>query len=126
MNKTILLVEDEVAMLKALNDKFTDAGFNVFESKNGQDGLNIATSKHPDVIMLDILMPKMDGITFFKKLRQDEWGKDAKVIVLSNVDMDSTLVEGVHLLNPSGYYVKSDWKLDEIIKKTSELLSAEK
>ena len=66
--KTILIVEDETAMLQALGDKFTKAGYNVLTACDGVEGLELALDKKPDLIMLDVIMPKMDGMTFLKKI----------------------------------------------------------
>ena len=66
-NKTILIVEDEVPMIKALVDKFRREGFAVLEAGDGEDGLKIAMEKRPDLILLDIVMPKMDGMDMMKR-----------------------------------------------------------
>ncbi len=72
--KKILVVEDDVPELNALRDKFTREGFSILTAKNGEEGLAIALREHPDLILLDIIMPVMDGITMLVKLREDSWG----------------------------------------------------
>ncbi|MBZ9572118.1 response regulator [Patescibacteria group bacterium] len=120
-NKTILVVEDERAMLQILADRFTDEGFSVLEAKNGEEGLERAIKEHPDLILLDIILPKMNGITMLKKLRVDNWGKDVPVIILTNLsDMGTiakALKDGVY-----DFLVKTDWKLEDIVKKVKEKL----
>ena len=117
--KKILIVEDEVSMLNALHDKFVQEGFAVLGAANGKKGLALALSSHPDIILLDILMPVMDGIAMLKKLRKDAWGKDAKVIVLSNVSDNDKVVAAVEQ-GTHEYFVKNAWKLDSVVKIVKE------
>ena len=122
MSKRVLIVEDEPPELRALVDKFSREGFEALEAKNGEEGLNLALETHPDLILLDIVMPKMDGLTMLKKLREDEWGRGVPVIVLTNLsDGDKArdaIYHGVY-----DYLVKADWKLEDVIKKVKEWLS---
>src|SRR3990167_10306088 len=87
LNKKVLIVEDEAPLRNAVTDILTFEGFTVFQGKNGQEGLDIALKEHPDLILLDLMMPVMDGLTMLGKLRQDpDWGKDASVILLTNIN----------------------------------------
>ena len=106
-------------MLNALHDKFVEEGFAVFKAANGKKGLAMALSSHPDIILLDILKPVMDGIEMLKKLRKDAWGKDARVIVLSNVSDDDKVVAAVEQ-GTREYFVKTAWKLDSVVKIVKE------
>lgn len=120
-NKTILIVEDEASILNALVNKFSKEGFKVISGKNGEEGLKLALKKKPDLILLDIIMPIMDGVSVLKELKQDSWGVNAKVIILTNLSEG----EDVFDLLDSGeqdYLIKSDWKLDDVVKKVRELL----
>ena len=121
-NITILIAEDEKPMLKALVDKFTHEGFNVIESKNGEEALKSALQKHPNIILLDLVMPKMDGLVVLKKLREDGWGKTVPIIILTNLNMDNKIIREVVALEPSFYLMKSEVKLEEIISKVKEIL----
>jgi len=120
-SKTILIVEDEVSLRHALRDKLTHEGFSVSEAKNGAEGLKSALRDKPDLILLDIIMPKMDGMTMLKKLRIDKWGKDAKVIILTNLS-DSQKVADAMAQGSYDYLVKSDWKIEDVIKRVNERL----
>ena len=121
-NITILIAEDEKPMLKALVDKFTHEGFNVIESKNGEEALKSALQKHPNIILLDLVMPKMDGLVVLKKLREDEYGKTVPIIILTNLNMDNRIIKEVVALEPSFYLMKSEVKLEEVISKVKEIL----
>ncbi|OGI26051.1 MAG: hypothetical protein A3J76_05605 [Candidatus Moranbacteria bacterium RBG_13_45_13] len=119
--KTILIVEDEISMLNALRDKFTREGFEVLEAKNGEEGLEIALRDHPDLILLDIVMPKMDGMTMLKRIRADAWGKDVKVIILTNLS-DNEKTAAALAQGSYDYLVKSDWKIEDVVAKVKERL----
>lgn len=117
----VLIVEDEVSLATALHEKFISEGFSVLEAHDGEEGLEIALAKKPDCILLDIIMPKMDGITMLKHLRVDPWGKKAKVIMLTNLS-DSTQVASAMEQDAFEFLVKSDVKIEEIVSKVRELL----
>lgn len=122
--KKILIVEDEEIMLKALVEKFTNEGFEVIKAVDGEDGLGVALQEKPDLILLDILLPKMDGIEVLKKLREDDWGKSAKIILLTNVADTARVAEGAQY-NTSEVYeylIKTDWTLDEVVQKVKNRL----
>ncbi|OGH71913.1 MAG: hypothetical protein A3G00_00140 [Candidatus Magasanikbacteria bacterium RIFCSPLOWO2_12_FULL_43_12] len=119
--KTILVVEDEISLLNALCDKLTRENFAVLEAKNGEEGLEVALREHPDLILLDIIMPVMDGITMLKKLREDAWGKNAKVIILTNLSDNEKVAEALEQKSQE-YLVKSDWKIEDVVAKVRERL----
>jgi len=115
MKKKILIVEDEMAILNVLADKFTLEGFEVAMAKNGQEGLKIALENHPDLILLDIVMPIMDGMTMLGELRKDLWGKDVSVIFLTNLSDASRVLQSLDQ-GVNDYLVKSDWKIKDIVE----------
>jgi len=121
LQKKILIVEDEKPILNGISDKFTYEGFLVFKAENGQEGLDTALKNHPDLIIVDYLMPNTDGFYFLENLRNDEWGKNAKVIIWSNSHDLKTVVRakkmGVH-----DFMVKSEWEYRDVVKKVRELL----
>jgi len=121
MKKTILIVDDEPALLIALVDKFTRAGFTVIIAENGREGLKLAFKNHPDLILLDIIMPIMDGTTMLDKLRKDAWGKHAKVILLTNLSDPGKITKSLKR-TVNGYLVKSDWKIKDVVKQVNEKL----
>ena len=120
----ILIAEDEESMRSALADKIRYAGFaEPLTAKNGEEGLLLALREHPDLLLVDILMPKMDGITMIKKIRKDSWGKTAKIIILTNFDTTDEMLKDVALTEPSFYLLKSNWKIDDVILKIKEVLN---
>lgn len=121
ISKKILVVEDEISLLQALILKLKKEGFHVLSARNGQEGLEVAGKEHPDLILLDIIMPVMDGMTMLKKLREDPRGKDVPIIILTNLTGSDKVADALE--NESfDYLVKSDWKLEDVVKKVREKL----
>ncbi len=119
--KTILVIEDEKILQQALSTKLVHEGFAVITADNGEDGLAIALAKHPDLILLDIIMPKMNGITTAQKLATDAWGKTVPIIILTNLSDELKLTENFPK-NVVDYLVKSDWEIGDIAGKIKEKL----
>lgn len=119
--KKILIVEDVTPMRHALRDKLVREGFSVLETKNGEEGLEVALREHPDLLLLDIIMPKMDGMAVLKKLRVDAWGKTAKVILLTNLSETEKMTDAM-AQESCTCLIKSDWKIEDVVTKIREQL----
>lgn len=117
--KIILVIEDEEPLRRVLRDILTVEGYSIVETKDGVEGLEVALREHPDLILLDIVMPKMDGLEMLKKLRTDEWGKMAPVIVLTNLSDNEDVAKAMES-EAFDYFVKTDIKIDEVITKIRE------
>lgn len=89
---------------------------------NGKKGLELALSKKPDIILLDIVMPVMDGISMLKALRRDDRGKDVPVIILTNLSDAQSAADTLEN-KAFDFLVKSDWKLEDVVKKVKEKLN---
>jgi CheY-like chemotaxis protein len=120
--KTVLIVEDDNVLRKVLSDKMNVEGWRAIEASNGRDGLVFALEKHPDVILLDLMLPEMDGISLLAELRKDEWGKDAKVIVMSNLIKGVGLMEKAEQYKVADYVEKADMSLDLIAEKIKKIM----
>lgn len=116
MNTHILIIEDEQDIREAMAEALTDAGYQVSQAENGEVGLATALKDHPDLLLLDIIMPVMDGHTVLRKLREDSWGKSAKVIVLTSMD-DVKNVATAHTGKIEDYIIKVHTSLDDVIKQ---------
>ena len=126
-NKKILVieeVEDDASLRQVLHDKLSLEGFKVLEAKDGEEGLTIALREQPDLILLDILMPKMDGITMMKKLRSaNEWGKKVPIILLTNLDgHDEKINQAIAEDEPAYFVVKSNLSISDLVEKVRERL----
>lgn len=121
--KKILIVEDEIAYLKLLSTLLAKKNYFVVEATNGKEGLKKAKSEKPDLILLDIRMPVMDGMAMLDLLRKDVISKKTQVILLTNLEPDEKIISKVILDQPSYYFVKSDIQLNDLLAKIEELLT---
>lgn len=121
---TLLISEDDPPELMALSDQFAKEGYNVINTKNGEEGFAAAISSRPDLILLDILMPKMDGMTMKKMLREkDAWGKSVPIFIITNLGADDELItKNIAEGEPTYCMVKADWSIEDISKKAKEVL----
>lgn len=120
--KKILVVEDDRSMREALTDMLKLSGVDALNATDGQEGMETALKEHPDLVILDIVMPRMDGIDAFKKIREDDWGKNAKVIFLTNLAGDERMEE-VTKKEEMHFIVKSNISLKEVIAKINKTLN---
>jgi len=114
--KVVLIVEDEIALQEALKLKFEKAGLEVFTADTGEDALTILGKISPDLITLDILLPKMNGMEVLKIIREDEKMKDLRVVVLS-VSGGQDKIKEAFALGVEDYIVKSEYKIEKIVKR---------
>ena len=122
--KKILITEDERALREILQKKFSqEKDFEVLSAKNGEEGLELALSEHPDLILLDIIMPKMDGLTMLERLRRDAWGKTVPVIMLTNLSDELKVTEAIRR-GSFDYLVKSDWNINDVVEKVKNRLAS--
>jgi DNA-binding response OmpR family regulator len=114
--KKVLIVEDEEPLAKALSAGLSGNEFEVLTAPNGEEGLKVALAEKPSLILLDLFMPKMDGISMLKKLREDEWGNKVKVVILTNVEDRDKLAAAVEN-RVYDYLIKSNWNISDVLKK---------
>jgi len=114
LRKKILIIEDEISLLKVLSKKFEEEKFTILKARNGQEGLAMALREHPNLILLDIIMPKMDGYDVLEKLNEDHNKTPVIIILLTNLS-DAKKVETARSQGVYDYLVKSDWKLEDVI-----------
>lgn len=119
--KKILIVEDEMALLNLLEDKFKSEGFEVMTASDGKEGLRVAEQNLPDLILLDIIMPVLDGMSVLKELKKSDWGNKIPVIMLTNLSDDQKIEECAEE-EVFDYLIKADWQLDDVVKRVREKL----
>lgn len=124
LNVLILVVEDEKILANILEEKLISEGFGVSKAYDGEEGLKLALLNHPNLILLDLLMPKVDGMTLLRELRKDvSWGKHVPVIILTNLSShDEQRNRDIVDLEPSYYFMKTDKSVEEIVEKIKERL----
>jgi len=121
MKYKVLLVDDELAKRTAVAESLRDEGLHVFEASDGQAGLATALAEKPDMILLDIVMPIMDGLEMLTKLREDQWGKEAYVALFTSY-ADPDKVAKALKLGAYDYLLKSSLNLDEVVREVKDRL----
>jgi len=119
--KYILVVEDETSLSSALNDKLTSVGYEVKLAKNGQEGLDAIDKRKPDLILLDVVMPIMDGMTMLKEMRNKPNTDDIPVIILSNLSDNEDVLHAMEN-NTYDYLIKSDISLEAVLERVKTKL----
>lgn len=122
MAKKILVVEDEALVRSLLNKRLQQEGFEVFLTQDGEQGLLAMRMKNPDLVLLDIVMPKKSGFEVLEEMRQDEFLRAIPVIIISNsgqpVELDRARELGVQ-----DWFIKTEFDLDEVIQKVNNTLA---
>lgn len=121
-NTKILVVEDETPMRKMLVGVLQQAGYTVIEAPNGKEGLQVALSQHPALIVADNVMPIMDGVDMVAQIRKDSWGARVPVILMTNVNN----MEAVNKSLQAGgvdYLMKADVQLEQVVSLVRQRLS---
>ena len=121
MSKKILIVEDETAIADAMQTGLTAAGYEAEVAYDGEEGLNKAVAGKPDLVLLDLMLPKKDGMTVLREMRETEESKNIPVMILSQLSDTDKISEGVSL-GVVGYMVKVDFSLAEVVEKIKGVL----
>jgi DNA-binding response OmpR family regulator len=121
MAKKILIIEDEQAIADAMKTGLTESGYDAEVAYDGEEGEKKAKELKPDLILLDLLLPKKDGMTVLKDLREEEVTKEIPVLILSQLSDTDKISEGVSL-GVVGYLVKVDFSLAEVVEKIKGVL----
>jgi DNA-binding response OmpR family regulator len=120
--KKILLVEDDPMVVRMYQRKFEFEGFKVTLAFNGEEGLEAIKKEVPDIILLDIMMPKMNGIETLKTIRADEKYKKVPIIILTNLGDRPEDVQKCKELGATDYMVKANLQLKDLIEKIKSLI----
>jgi len=121
MAKKILIIEDEKILAEMYRDKFTQAGLKVYLAFDSKEGLALAKKEKPDLIILDILLPKENGIVFLTWLRKDSEISSIPVVAFSNYDDPETKRQAAKL-GAKDYLIKTSYTPQEIVEKIREYL----
>ena len=121
MGKNILLIEDDITVAESITYTLKNAGYLVETTSSGRAGVERALKTHPDLVIMDIILPDINGADAIAKIRLDPWGETAKVIVLSNVDPEQISYKLAHL-NVLQYLLKVENTLDQIAKVVDKIL----
>ncbi|MBU1177361.1 MAG: response regulator [Patescibacteria group bacterium] len=120
--KKILFIEDEPTIQKAISRFLEQEGYEVKNALDGELGLEIAKKMIPDLILLDLILPKKNGFEVLKELKKDDSTKNIPVIALTNLE-ESDNIEKVLSLGATAYLIKANYKLEEIVEKIKQVLN---
>ena len=120
--KKILIIEDDSILQEALLEFLTAEGFETISALDGEEGVKIGKEKKPDLILLDIVLPKMDGYEVLKAMKADESTKKIPIILLTNLGSLNDVEKALDL-GATTYLIKADYKLEEVTKKIKEVLN---
>jgi DNA-binding response OmpR family regulator len=120
-NKKILIIEDEETLQNALTEYLKEEKFETVSALDGEKGIELALSEKPDLIILDIVLPKKDGFEVLDEIKKNDETKGTPVILLTNLEsMDD--IQKAFEKGATTYLVKSEYKLEDIVKKINETL----
>jgi len=121
MSKKIIIIEDDYAIAAMYGFKLRASGYQIATAYNGTDGLALAGSFLPDLILLDLMMPEMNGDELLQKLRETDWGANMRVIILTNLSKDEA-PHGLRLLNVDRYIVKAHHTPSQVVDVVKDVL----
>ena len=121
--KKVLIVEDDVLLLEILARNFSKSGFDVNIAINGEECMKVLGSIKPDIVLLDIVMPVMDGFEVMQQIRSSTELSAVPVIVLSNLGREED-IQRAKDLGAKGFMIKSNFTVDEIVAKVSDILKS--
>jgi len=120
--KTIIFIEDEPTLQKTVGRFLENEGYEIKSALDGETGLAMVKKIKPDLVLLDLILPKKDGFEVLKELKADETTKDIPVIILTNLEKTAD-IEKTLSLGATTYLVKANYELEEIVKKIKEIIN---
>lgn len=121
MAKIILFIEDESALQKTFSESLGPEGYSIISALDGESGLKMAQTKKPDLILLDLILPKLHGFEVLKKLKEDAATKNIPIIILTNLESVENVDKALEL-GATTYLVKTKYTLSEVIAKIKKAL----
>jgi len=115
-SKKILIIKNKFSVIEDLIDRLTSEGFEVFRIENENAELRVALEKSPDLVLIDIFIPKTNGMATLKELRENNLGRNIPVIILANLSDPEVIATAVEN-KVSMFLVRNDWSFDEVIRK---------
>lgn len=119
--KAVLLIEDEPTLQKTISEILIQEGYKMLNALDGEIGLQMALREKPDLILLDLILPKIDGFEVLENIRKNEATKDTPVIVLTNLE-NAAAVERALALGAQSYLVKANYELEDVVQKVKQAI----
>ncbi|HBI17314.1 MAG: Two component transcriptional regulator, winged helix family [Candidatus Moranbacteria bacterium GW2011_GWF2_34_56] len=124
-NKRVLIIEDDLTLRNVLAEFLGSEGFLVGVASDGEEGINMIKSYNPDIVLLDIILPKKNGFEVLKEVRDNEGKLSVPFVLLTNLGSLDDIEKALEL-GATTYLVKGDYQVREIVEKVKEILSKEK
>lgn len=121
--KSILVVDDDPLIIRMYEYKLKHDGYDVYLAFDGEKAIIMAKKERPDIILLDLMMPKMNGVETLKFLKKENDIKNIPVIVLTNLGDDPAYIELTKEMGAVGYLVKAETSLKELVNKIEKVLN---
>jgi len=121
MAKKILFIEDDTTLQESLGETLTKEGFEVLQAFNGEDGLKLAAEQNPDLVLLDLILPKMNGFDVLKELKENDNTKHIPVIVLTNLESSEDIQKAL-FAGALTYLLKASYELEDVLAKVKKAL----
>lgn len=121
----VCIIEDEDDLRSIYSIKFRKSGFEVVEARDGEEGLEVVKKQNPDIILLDIVLPKINGFDLLRRFKADEQIKDIPVFILSNLGQELEVKQGLQL-KADKYFIKVHYTPEEIVEKVREFINDKK
>ena len=117
----ILMIEEDHFLRKIYRDKLSRSGFEFFEATNGEEGLNKIIAERPDIVLLDLILPRKNGFDVLIDIKSNKNTENIPVLILSNLGQESDIERGL-ALGAKDYLVKTEVSLSEVVEKAKEQL----
>ncbi len=121
MSKKILFIEDESSLQKTFGEILNQEGYEVISALDGEVGLKLAKIKKPDLVLLDLILPKINGFEVLKKLKEEAETKSIPIIILTNLEGIEDVKEAIEM-GAQAYLVKAQYTLEEVVEKIKSAL----
>ena len=122
MTKKLLIIEDDAVLQKALSSYLVAENFEVVSALDGEVGVEMAISEKPDLILLDIILPKKDGYQVLQEVKANVETKNIPIVLLTNLGSVSDVEKALEM-GATTYLVKADYKLEEVTAKIKQILN---
>lgn len=119
--KLVIIVEDEAPLREALEETLAEENYTVLSADNGEAGLKLILENHPDLVLLDIIMPELSGLSVLKEMRSSPDHLKVPVMLLTNIHSKEFIAEGMQY-DITGYLIKSDWSLEQIKQDVKKII----
>lgn len=117
----LLIIEDDAVLRKSLGEYLSSEGFEVIYAEDGEIGSQLAVSEKPDLILLDIVLPKKDGYQVLQEAKENQETKHIPIVLLTNLGSIADVEKALEM-GATTYLVKADYKLEEVTEKIKEIL----